>query len=83
MKTEMLTFIIAFGTSLFLTIPVRRLALAIGMVDHPNARKLHKSPMPLLGGLAIYCGTVLAVMLSMEGNAGARCWASLLRVLCY
>ncbi len=68
MTTEVVVFAIALATSFLLTIPVRRLAIHIGMVDHPNARKLHQNPMPLLGGLAIYCGTVFAVMFSLHGQ---------------
>ena len=68
MLTGVLTFAIALTTSLSLTAPVRRLALHLGMVDQPNSRKLHQSPMPLLGGLAIYCGTVVAIMFSLEGQ---------------
>lgn len=64
----MLVFAIALTTSFALTVPVRRLALQIGMVDHPNSRKLHQSPMPLLGGLAIYCGTVVAILFSLRGQ---------------
>jgi UDP-GlcNAc:undecaprenyl-phosphate/decaprenyl-phosphate GlcNAc-1-phosphate transferase len=64
----MLTFAIALATTFILTVPVRRLALEFGMVDQPNPRKLHDAPMPLLGGLAIYCGTVLAIVLSMAGQ---------------
>jgi UDP-GlcNAc:undecaprenyl-phosphate GlcNAc-1-phosphate transferase len=63
-----LTFAIALTTTFALTVPVRRLALHWGIVDQPNPRKLHQSPMPLLGGLAIYCGTVLAVILSLYGQ---------------
>jgi UDP-GlcNAc:undecaprenyl-phosphate GlcNAc-1-phosphate transferase len=61
-----ITFAIALTTTFALTVPVRRFALYYGIVDRPNARKLHQSPMPLLGGLAIYCGTVLAVILSLD-----------------
>jgi len=64
----MVTFAIALTTTFGLTVPLRRLALHFGIVDHPNSRKLHQSPMPLLGGLAIYCGTVLAVILSLDGQ---------------
>jgi UDP-GlcNAc:undecaprenyl-phosphate GlcNAc-1-phosphate transferase len=66
--TEVLIFAIAFTTSFGLTGPIRRLALHLGMVDQPNSRKLHQRPMPLLGGLAIYCGTVVAIMFSLEGQ---------------
>jgi len=64
----MLTFAIALTISFGLTPAVRRLALLVGMVDRPNARKLHQSSMPLLGGLAIYCGTVVGIMFSLDGQ---------------
>jgi UDP-GlcNAc:undecaprenyl-phosphate GlcNAc-1-phosphate transferase len=32
----------------------RRLAFHFGVLDQPSGRKVHKSPTPLLGGLAIY-----------------------------
>jgi UDP-GlcNAc:undecaprenyl-phosphate/decaprenyl-phosphate GlcNAc-1-phosphate transferase len=64
----MLTFSIALATTFTLTVPVRRLALQFRIVDQPDPRKLHHTPMPLLGGLAIYCGTILAIILSMDGQ---------------
>jgi len=68
----MLTFSIALTATFLLTVPVRRLALQIGMIDQPSPRKLHQAPMPLLGGLAIYCGSVLAILLSMDGQPRAQ-----------
>ena len=50
------SFLVTFAACPFL----RRLALRWGIVDHPEARKLQKSPVPLLGGVAIYLGVVLA-----------------------
>jgi UDP-GlcNAc:undecaprenyl-phosphate/decaprenyl-phosphate GlcNAc-1-phosphate transferase len=64
----MLSFSIALASTFILVIPVRRLSLEFGIVDQPNPRKLHDAPMPLLGGLAIYCGTILAIVLSMDGQ---------------
>jgi UDP-GlcNAc:undecaprenyl-phosphate/decaprenyl-phosphate GlcNAc-1-phosphate transferase len=64
----MLTFTIALATTFALTVPVRRLALQFGVVDQPSSRKLHDTPMPLLGGLSIYCGAVLAIILTMDGQ---------------
>ena len=68
MLTGMLTFSIALAISFGLTPLLRRLALRLGMVDRPNARKLHRSPMPLLGGLAIYLGTLVGIMFSLDGQ---------------
>src|SRR6201987_2550813 len=39
------------------------------MVDHPGPRKVHLQPIPLLGGLAIYCGVLIALLVSMGGPA--------------
>lgn len=42
---------------------VRRLAFRVGLVDTPAPRKLHSSPVPLLGGVAIYAAVVLSLLL--------------------
>ena len=54
-----LTFAVAFAASWGLTVPIRRMALHWGIVDVPNARKIHRTPIPLLGGVAIYWGRFL------------------------
>lgn len=49
-------------TSLFTTVLVaailvplvRKLAFKVGAVDNPNARRINKTPMPTMGGLAIF-----------------------------
>jgi UDP-GlcNAc:undecaprenyl-phosphate/decaprenyl-phosphate GlcNAc-1-phosphate transferase len=64
-----LAFVVALCASLALTIPVRRYALHVGMVDRPGPRKVHAAPIPLLGGLAIYCGVALAVVIVMQRDA--------------
>ena len=68
MSTIWIAFVVALLASLGLTVPVRRFALHIGMVDKPNPRKVHVRPMPLLGGAAIYAGFVLAVIVTMHNN---------------
>lgn len=37
---------------------VRRFALQLGLLDRPNARKVHTIPTPLGGGLAIWAGMI-------------------------
>src|SRR5229473_7427895 len=63
----LLAFSIALVASLLFTVPVRALALRVGMVDRPGPRKVHLTPVPLLGGLAIYAGFVLAILLTLDG----------------
>src|SRR5580700_7462086 len=62
--SELIAFAVALLASLCLTVPIRHLALRYGMVDKPGPRKVHLNPIPLLGGIAIYLGFVLGVVLT-------------------
>jgi len=72
MPAGLLAFLIALFASLTLTVPVRALALRVGMVDLPGPRKVHLSPIPLLGGLAMYVAVVLAVLFTFSGPARSQ-----------
>ena len=72
MLEGLLGFIVAFLASCGLTVPIRRIAWQWGFVDVPNARKIHHSPTPLLGGVAIYLGTVLALIGFVESPASGQ-----------
>lgn len=51
----MFYFLITFFLSALLTLLVRKIALKLKIVDHPDEqRHLHKNPTPLLGGVAIF-----------------------------
>ena len=41
---------------------VRRVALYLGVMDVPDARKLQSNPVPLLGGAAIYIAFIVALL---------------------
>ena len=72
MYAGLLAFFVALFASLILTVPVRALAMRIGMVDLPGPRKVHLQPIPLLGGLAIYGAVMLAIMFALDGAARAQ-----------
>src|SRR5438105_8549950 len=72
MAAGLLAFFIALFVSLLVTLPVRMLALRVGMVDLPGPRKVHLQPIPLLGGLAMYAGVVLGVLFLFTGPARAQ-----------
>lgn len=55
--------VIGFATALGLTPVSRQIAMRLGVVDKPNARKLHHDHKPLMGGLAIYLAFALALLL--------------------
>ncbi len=40
----------------------RQLALRMGILDQPAARKIHANPVPLMGGIAIYGAFILALV---------------------
>src|ERR1700751_4397245 len=65
--TSLIAFGVALLGSLGLTVPVRRFALRVGLVDRPGPRKVHLKPIPLLGGIAIYLGFVAAILLTQSG----------------
>ena len=62
----LLIFVSALLLALGATPVVRRLADRLGVVDQPDPRKLHRAPVPLLGGIAIYVGFILALLLFGE-----------------
>ncbi|GAC1703104.1 MAG: MraY family glycosyltransferase [Candidatus Acidiferrum sp.] len=69
MGPGLVAFFVALVASLILVVPVRALALRVGMVDVPGPRKVHLRPIPLLGGVAMYGAVVLAILFSFEGPA--------------
>jgi UDP-GlcNAc:undecaprenyl-phosphate GlcNAc-1-phosphate transferase len=58
--------------------PVARwLAPHVGVIDHPNARKVHARPMPRLGGAAIFLAFMLALLV-FENRFNFQQFASIL-----
>ena len=55
--------IVTFLASLILVPIVKKIAIHINAMDEPNERKIHKVPMPRLGGLAIFLAFLLGYML--------------------
>ena len=54
--------LVTFVTSLLLTMVVK-IAVHVNAMDIPNERKVHKVPIPRLGGLAVYMAFLLGYML--------------------
>jgi UDP-GlcNAc:undecaprenyl-phosphate GlcNAc-1-phosphate transferase len=66
----MTVYMFAFAGALVLAIgvtPVARwLAPRVGVMDRPEARKIHRSPVPRLGGVAIYLAVIVAALILGE-----------------
>src|SRR5499426_3347121 len=73
----LLAFLSALVATFALTPVARRLAVPLGFVDRPGPRKVHVTPMPLMGGVAIYAGTVVATVLFSDGTARGQIMAIL------
>jgi len=63
----MASFLLIFIAALLLagaaTPVAQRIAPFLGVMDKPNARKIHAHPMPRLGGAAIYVATIAALLI--------------------
>lgn len=71
---NMLSKILVIVVTTFITVAVlipfiKKIALHVGAVDLPNERKVHKKPMPRLGGLGIFFGFLLGYMLFATPSA--------------
>ena len=55
-------FVSSLVVSAVLVPIVRRVSLRAGFVDHPAERKVHRAPMPLGGGVAIFLGVLLPAL---------------------
>ncbi len=62
MKTITAVFLISLVVSYLLTPCVREWAIRAGVWDIPDARRVHKEPIPRWGGLAIYIGVLLGML---------------------
>ena len=76
MVTVPLTFLLALLTALVLTPLVRNMALRVGAVDAAgvNARKVHKTTIPRMGGVAIAVAfyAPLVMLLFVGSDVGHR-----------
>jgi UDP-GlcNAc:undecaprenyl-phosphate/decaprenyl-phosphate GlcNAc-1-phosphate transferase len=81
-----LVFAIALFTVLLISPSIKQLGLQLGIVDLPNARKLHCQPMVRIGGVGIAIGTVFAATLGLTaqvlmGQTATQPWLSIIGVL--
>lgn len=61
--TVVILAIFSFGATLGLLFLLTPIAEQTGLVDLPNERKVHKSPVPLVGGICLYVALALAAII--------------------
>ena len=62
-------FVIAFALALVIVPIVKSFCHKKGLVDLPNERKVHKKPIPRLGGVAIWLGTIMTFVILVLANS--------------
>lgn len=71
-QTKMLAYVVlallvALAVSFLMTPVVKTFAYKVGAIDVPkDARRMHKVPIPRLGGLAIFIGFMVSILLFAE-----------------
>ncbi len=65
-------FLAALAVTAVLTPLTMRLARAVGAIDEPRERGLSERPTPLLGGLAIFAGTLVAGLIWLPAGYGGE-----------
>ena len=62
MNSQLVLFSIGFLVSVTLMFVLRPIALRVGLVDSPGGRKMHSGEIPVIGGLAMFSGLLVAAM---------------------
>ena len=65
-------FLAALAVAAVLTPLTMRLARAVGAIDEPRERGLSERPTPLLGGLAIFAGVLVAGLIWLPAGYGPK-----------
>jgi UDP-GlcNAc:undecaprenyl-phosphate GlcNAc-1-phosphate transferase len=63
---------IAFVIVVLLTPAVGGMARMLGVVDQPDARRVHRRPIPRLGGLAIFLGIIIPSLAFLDLSGPSR-----------
>ena len=59
---------LAFAVTVVLTLRLRPLALRLRITDKPGGRKQHIGEVPLVGGIAMFIGILVAALIMMIGG---------------
>ena len=61
----LVTFIVAFIITIISVLLIKKLAIILHFVDEPGDRKVHKQPIPLGGGIALFLGIFVTLFLAI------------------
>ena len=65
----LMALVVAMIVSFLMTPPVKAFAYKVGAIDVPkDNRRMHKVPIPRLGGLAIFIGFMVSTLIFASGQ---------------
>jgi len=68
MQQIIISTLISFFISFYAIPVIIFIAKAKKLYDIPDERKIHQNPIPLLGGLGIFVGFILSLLLNFTGG---------------
>lgn len=68
----LLMFMMSIAISMALTALLARHAVALGMIDRPDSRKVHSVPVPRVGGVGIVVGALIPILLWLPTSRASR-----------
>ena len=68
----LLAALVAFIIAYISTPPVKKFAEKVGAIDKPDERRVNKVPIPRMGGIAIFFGFMVALLLFVEMDQKIR-----------
>ncbi len=71
MQQVIIGSLVAFFISFYAIPVIIHIANAKQLVDIPNERKVHASPVPLLGGVGVFIGFILSLVISISFNVAS------------
>ena len=60
MQVVIIPFVVSFICVWLIHPAIAKMAIIRGLTDNPNARKLQKSPVPVMGGMAVFFGIIVS-----------------------
>ncbi|MEM7173192.1 MAG: MraY family glycosyltransferase [Pseudomonadota bacterium] len=70
--TVFLGLVIGLFVTMALIPALVRFSGNLQLLDHPNDRKVHSEPIPRIGGIAVFVGTILPLMLSVLSDQAVQ-----------
>lgn len=64
MVLDFASLLSAFGITFSLTPVIKKVVVRLGVLDHPDPRKIHSNPVPLLGSIGVFAGFLAGIFLA-------------------